>query len=211
MGQTFKILQLFWCEKTKSVYIVAFFGHLFIAWQTFSKLKNFPVKYLQVFFINKHQSSQELWTWGQARCVHSTDVRSSSRCFDGREITKKGSLPSNANVTCCFLLMSRKVQLIVYFKSRCHAEPHCQERHTKQMLGELHGPLQWPTTVIKFIDTKDKHAGLPHAARKASAYLGICSPSILNSAIGIKHNSFSLTPSFGVFRVHQCKISHLTL
>lgn len=25
----------------------------------------------------------------QARCVHSTDVRSSSRCFDGREITKK--------------------------------------------------------------------------------------------------------------------------
>lgn len=54
MSQTFKILQLFWCEKTKSVYIVDFFGHLFIAWQTFSKLKNFPVKYLQVFFLSRN-------------------------------------------------------------------------------------------------------------------------------------------------------------
>lgn len=56
----------------------------------FLKTKEFSSKISAgVFFIKKHQSSQELWTWGQARCVRSTDVRSSSRCFDGRESTKK--------------------------------------------------------------------------------------------------------------------------
>lgn len=87
------------------------------------------------------------------------------------EKSQKSSLPSNANVTCCFLLMSRKVKLIVYFKRRCHAEPHGQERHTKQMLGELHGPSH-RSTVRKFIDTNMLgYHMLPEKLQRNSAFV----------------------------------------